>query len=154
MSEEVNRNNLNITEFELKMQQELNKLSQSINDLIVVVPKPEKSIQIIGGTGATSSNKQETVFEIKNPYKQTALIKEIDLSPNANFRNVAILQIKANKETFYDSKVAGFFTNIGADVILLPRGLKLEREEAIQFVFRNTDDTTPMFLAARVQFSI
>ncbi len=152
--EQPQENNLNITEQQLKFDQTLARLTSTLDRLTLVRRQPRKSIKIKGNVGSTTSQKLVQLFEIENPFKQDVLITEIDLIPDTNFRSVGILKIEANREEFYNSEVVGYFANIGTDVILIPDGLLLEREEKVKFFTKNNDGTTSISLAARVQFAL
>lgn len=157
MSEEIERvseNNLNVTEQQLSFEQTLANLTNSLNRLTLVRAQPRKAIKIKGGVGSTSSKSLKLLFEIPNPFKQDVMITEIDLIPNTNFRSNGLAKIEANREEFYNSEVVGYFQNIGTDVILIPDGLPLERNENVKFFAKNDDGATSISLAARVQFSL
>lgn len=146
-------NNLNITEQQLKFDQTLANLTATLNRLTLVKNKPRKSIKIKGGIGATISRASVLILEIENPFKQDVLITEIDLIPDANLRSNGIVKIEANREEFYNSEIAGYFANIGTDVILIPDGLPLERNETVKF-FAKSNTGVPIVLAVRVQFAL
>jgi len=152
--ERPDENNLNITEQQLKFNQTLAELNATLNRLSLVKREPRKSIKIKGDVGVTTSKKLDLLFEIPNPFKQDVLITEIDLIPDANFKSIGILKIEANREEFYNSEVVGYFANVGTDVILIPDGLPLERDENVKFFANNNDDTTSISLSARIQFAL
>jgi len=147
-------NNLNITEQQLKFDQTLAQLTSTLNRLTLVKRQPRKSIKIKGGVGSTTSKTLKEIFVIENPFKQDVLITEVDLIPDTNFRSNGIAKIEANREEFYNSEVIGYYANVGSDVILIPDGLPLERDEKIKFFAKNDDDATLISLSARVQFAL
>ena len=160
MSEEIERtekpdeNNLNVTEMQLKFNQTLSKLTATLNQLTLVRRQPRKSIKIKGGVGATIKKGFDLLFEIENPFKQDVMITEIDLIPDSSLKTIGIVKIEANREEFYNSETVGYFTNIGSDVILIPDGLPLERDENVKFFAKNNDGLTTISLASRVQFAL
>lgn len=151
--ERPSENNLNVTEQQLKFDQTLSKLTNTLDRLSLVRQQPRKSIKIKGGIGSTDSKGLDLIFEIENPFKQDVMITEIDLIPDSNLRAHGIVKIEANREEFYNSEVLGYFANIGVDVISIPDGLPLERNENVKF-FAKSDDGTTISLSARVQFSL
>lgn len=146
--------NLNITEQQLKFDQTLARLTNTLDKLTLVKSKPRTSIKIKGGRGSTIEDKFDLLFEIPSPFKSDVLITEIDLIPNSAFRPIATLKIEANREEFYNSETEGYFTDVGTDVILIPDGLPLERDETVKFFAKNNDGSTSISLSARVQFSL
>jgi len=152
--ERPSESNLNITEQQLKFEQVLAELTASLNRLTLVRQQPRKSIKIKGGVGSTTSKGLDLLFEIENPFKQDVMITEIDLIPDTALRAIGIVKIEANREEFYNSETVGYFANIGTDVILIPDGLPLERDENVKFFAKNNDGSTAISLSARVQFSL
>jgi len=152
--EQIDENNLNVTEQQEKFNQTLAQLTNTLSSLTLVRQQPRKAIKIIGNVGSTTSKKLTEIFEIVNPFKQNVMITEIDLIPDSNFRSNGILKLEANREEFYNSKAVGYFADIGTDVVLIPDGLPLERNESVKFIGNNDDDITEILLSARVQFSL
>ncbi len=153
----------NITEAQNIINKNLEKIDSTLKDGIYVIEKPNQSAQVIGDVGMTTTFKKfETIISIKNPYKRDALIKEIRIVPDEFFRVHGILLITTNNVKLFNSTTAGYFdtTVMGLsladipEIISFPHGIKLQRDEKIEFIAKHTGDVNQIKLVARVTFVI
>jgi len=151
MSEEPEMREPNITELQLRMDKNLERITNQLKEAIFTIQKPNNSVQFDADVGSTSKDKLTNVLSIKNPYKRTVLLKEIVIIPDGNFRSNGLLRIETNKVKVFSSTF-GYFSDIGADNLVIPHGITLDRDEEVKFLIKNDDNITQIKISARVMF--
>ncbi len=143
-----------VTNQQLKTNEIIKELTKTLKEGIRTVPIPYRSTIARGDINSTptTSLEFELVYEIKNPYKNTAIIKELALVPDAVMQLNGAVKILINKVVIYENTHT-FFKLIGVDNIDYPNGLKIERDEAVQVFLKTNDVQFGVELAVRVLFT-
>lgn len=143
-----------VTNQQLKTDKILLDLTNAIKDGIRTTPIPYRSSVAIGDINLSPETSLEfvLVYQIDNPFKKTAIIKEISLVPDKNMQTNGAVEIFVNKVRIY-SNTHTFFKLIGSDNIEYPEGIKIERDESVQVFLRTNDASKAIELATRVIFT-
>lgn len=143
-----------VTNQQLKTDKILVDLTNAIKDGIRTTPIPYRTAIAIGDINLSAVNSLQFVlsYQIDNPFKKTAIIKEISLVPDTNMQTNGAVEIFVNKVRIY-SNTHSFFKLIGTDNIEYHEGIKIERDESVQVFLRTNDASKAVELATRVIFT-
>jgi len=143
-----------VTNQQSKTDKILLDLTNAIKDGIRTTPIPYRTALARGDINLSAINSLTFVlaFEIKNPYKKTAIIKEIALIPDGNMQTNGAVEIQVNKVPIY-SNTHTFFKLVGVDNVDYQAGIKILRDETVQVFLKTNDVSKGIELAVRVLFT-
>jgi hypothetical protein len=143
-----------VTNQQLKTDKILLELINTIKEGIRTTPIPYRSAVAVGDINLSPviNTEFELAFKIDNPFKKTAIIKEISLVPDTNMQTNGAVEIFVNKVRIY-SNTHTFFKLIGTDNVDYQDGIKILRDESVEVFLRTNDAGLAVELAVRVLFT-
>ena len=143
-----------VTNQQLKTDKILLDLLSTIKEGIRTTPIPYRSAVAVGDINLSPENSLSftRVFKINNPYKKTAIIKEMSLIPDGNMQTNGAVEIFVNKVRIY-SNTHSFFKLVGTDNVDYQAGIKILRDESVEVFLRTNDAGKAVELAVRVLFT-